>query len=693
MTEIRQTFCSICSSDCPMKCLIEDGRIVGVEPAGGGLCSKGAAALQYVYNKDRIKTALKRVGEKGSGKFEAVSMDEALSITAKRLLELREKYGPESVVFYAGYPKWFRPALLRFSNAFGSPNFCTESSTCFQAYALSWALTFGGKPAGPDLKNCRTLVLWSRNIFHSDIKMGPVLRDLKKRGVKIIDVDPRNTVTAREADIRLDPIPGTDGALALAMGNVIIKEGLYDKAFTEKYVYGFKEYCDYARGFTPEKAQEITGVGAAKIIEAARLYAKNSPSAIMFSASPVVHNINGVQNYRAVEALIAITGNYDIEGGNRVRAAAAAPLNEFGKVIRKKEPEAIGQREFPAWFDCSCEEAQCIHLGRQILTGEPYPLKGLFAMGMNHRMWPKPSKLNEALSRLEFYVDTDIFMSESAKYADIILPAQSFFEHDEILPQRGEAVRMRPAIIPPYGDAENDIVIIQRLMKLMGLSDDVLSGSYDEYMEYILSPSGVSLKELRNKPEGVPGKNLIKPVVKSYETKRFSTPSGKVELYSLVLEKYRESHGYEPLPHYTDFREKTARKLGSREKAEEFEKSYPLILNTGSRRPQFFHSRTYRMSWLKNLEEASLIEMHPDDADERGLRDGDRVKISSPMGSIEAFLSVNLSCHPGVVNIYHGNESSDANELIPEDYLDPVSGFPGFKSYFCEVRKINEGSN
>ena len=397
-TKIVKTTCSTCGPCCEVDAYVKDGKLVCVEGArntpmqSGGLCAKGVAAVQYVYNKERILYPMKRAGRKGEGRFERISWDEAYDMIADNLLRVRSEYGAKSAVFYAGYAKWYRPALLRLANAYGSPNFCTESSTCFQAAALAWRSLYGNMICRPDLKNTKTLILWSSNLYHSNTPMSRMFQDLKKRGVKVIDVDPRHTVTAHDADIHLQLIPGTDGALALSMAQVIIEEKLYDREFVEKYVYGFEEYQEYVQEFPPEKAEKITGVPAELIRLAARTYAENGPAGIMFSASPVVHHINGVQNYRAVFSLIALTGNYDIEGGNRTQPGPFSPANEFGRVRRFDGERAIGQKEFPAWFDLPCDEAQCIRLADYILDEKPYPIKAVFAMGLNHRMWPKPAR-------------------------------------------------------------------------------------------------------------------------------------------------------------------------------------------------------------------------------------------------------------------------------------------------------------
>ena len=690
MSEMKvvKTSCSTCGSCCEVDTYVEDGKLVSVEGArntpmqSGGMCAKGAAAKQYVYNKDRILYPMKRVGKKGEGKFERISWEEAYEMIAENLLRIRKESGPESVVFYAGYPKWYRPALLRLANAFGSPNYCTESSTCFQAAALAWRSLYGNGICGPDMKNAKTLLVWSSNLYHSNTPMSGTYQGMKKRGAKIIVVDPRHSVTAHDADIHLQLIPGTDGALALSMAQVILEEGLYDKEFVENYVYGFEEYREYVQNFVPEEAEKITGVPAAQIRLAARTYAGNGPASVMFSASPIVHHINGVQNYRAVFSLIAITGNYDVEGGNRTQPGPSSLANEFGRVRRFDGIEAIGQKEFPVWFDLSCDEAQCTKLADYILEEKPYPIKAVFAMGLNHRMWPQPEHLQRALEKLDFYVNVELFMSESSNAADLVLPACTSYEREEVHVGKGGRFYLSNRAIEPVGEAKNDIEIIIDLLKKMGLKDEALENGYEAYMQHILEPSGLTLEELKNHPQGMQGKNLFPPVVKTYESAPLHTPSGKVGLKSLVLERYRESHGYEGLPVYHDYRAET--KIDRNQ--------YPLILSTGNRKPQFFHARVYRMAWLSNIEKATLVEIHPEDGEKYHIKDGATVKVVSPSGEMVGIAAYTIAGKPGVVNIYHGNPKGDANELIGKDYLDPISGFPGYRSYFCRIERVEEES-
>lgn len=685
-TKIVKTACGICGPCCQADAYVKDKVLVSVEGSrnvkgqSGGLCAKGMAAKQYVYNKERLLYPMKRAGKKGEGKFTRITWDEAYDIIAENLLKVRDTYGARSTVFYTGYPKWYRPALLRLANAYGSPNYCTESSTCFQAAALAWRSIYGNHICGPDLAHARTVLLWSSNLYHSNTAMSGMYQGLKKRGIKIIDVDSRRTVTANDADIHLQPVPGTDGALALSMAHVIIEEGLCDKAFIDNYVYGFEEYREYAGRYTPEKAAVITGVDAGLIRKAARMYAENGPSGILFSASPIVHHTNGVQNYRAVFSLPAITGNYDVEGGNCPMAGITSPCNEFGKVRRYEKEEAIGQRDFPVWFDLSCDEAQCTRLADYIMKEEPYPVKALFGMGLNHRMWPQPEYVEQALMKLDFYVNVELFMSDSCKAADLVLPACTSYEREEVHCLKGGRFFFSNKAVEPLGESENDIEIIMEVLKRMGLRDEVLEKGYDNYMQYILEPSGLTLKELKDSPEGLQGRHLRMPSFKNYEKEAFCTPSGKIELKSLVLERYKDSHGYEGLPVYRDYRKETA---VDRER-------YPFILNTGCRRPQYFHSRVYRVPWLDALQPSPLIEMHPLDAEKCGIKEGDTVIIRSPAGAVTGMAACNINGDPGVVYMYHGDGRGDANELIDKDYLDPISGFPGYKSYFCNVEKMEE---
>lgn len=696
--EIRKSICTICdpTTQCGLDLYIKDGKIIKVEGSKehpynmGTLCSKGAALRQYVYSEDRLKTPLKRIGERGEGRFEHISWDEAIDIIASRFNEIKNRYGPESVVFFAGYTKYFRPYLKRLAHSFGSPNYLTESSTCHQATAMAQKLTFG-KPGRPDIKNTKCLLVWSSNPFHTNPGNARAIIKAKERGMVLIVVDPRQTPTTALADLHLQVRPGTDGALALAMANIIINEKLYDYHFISNYSYGFDEYKEYVREFTPQKGEQLTGVPADKIIKAARMYASIKPAALMPSASPVVHHTNGVQNYRAVFSLIGLTGNYDIYGGNLVIPESF--IHQPGLFVTREhefiQPRPwsemaprIGADRFPVWNEVVDEEAQAMYIPFQIHSEKPYPLKALIGFGMNHRMWPDPKGLLESLQKLDIFINIDIFMTDTCKFADIVLPACTSVERSELrCYPMGYVILTQPAIKPLY-DSRSDVDIIYSLAERLGLDDPLFKAGYEASLDWILEPSGITVSELKKYPGGMFVPNPIKISEKKYLDEGFKTPSGKMEFKSSILEKYEGIAGFEAIPVYRPPKY-------SKESTPEIAQTYPFILNTGSRLPMFIHTRTFRLSWTKGLRpNHPSVDINPVDASILGIKQDDLIRISTPKDSIVVKANLTQMVQPGVIHMYHGHPDADVNTLLEADYLDPLSGYPGFKSSLCKIEKV-----
>ncbi|MCX8032651.1 MAG: molybdopterin-dependent oxidoreductase [Thermoleophilia bacterium] len=717
--EIRKSICTICdpTTQCGLDCYVKDGRIIKVEGSRehpqnrGTLCAKGAAQRQWVYHKDRLLRPLKRVGPRGSGKMTPISWDEALSTVAENLLRLRDSYGPESVIFYCGYPKHPRPFLKRLAHQFGSPNLCTESSTCFTAMAMAWQLVFGHM-GSPDLPTTRCLVIWTSNPAHSRPLSARGIKEARDRGVKLIVVDPRLSPTAALADLHLRLRPGTDGALALAMAHVIIEEGLYDQEFVARWTRGFEEFRAYVAQFPPHTAETITGVPATLIAEAARLYATTRPAALMTSAAPVVQNTNGLQNQRAAICLVALTGNFDIPGGNVVAPSSWLEVSGAGFVTREHEfaqarpwsemAPRIGADRFPLWAQLF-DQAQSMAITEQLETDTPYPLRGLVAFGLNHRMWPDPPRLLRAMEKLEFIVDVDLFGTDTSKYADIVLPACSSVERSELRAYPQRYVVFTQPVIPPLGESRPDIDIIFALAARLGLVDPLLNPSqstqdtlpgqaqpigapdyttaYENALDWILAPSGLALAELKKHPGGMAVPNPLPTEFKKYENYGFATPSGKAEFVSSLLEKFADRTAHDPLPVY---REPALSPVSTPEVAVH----YPLILGTGTRLPMFIHSRTFRLSWTRSLRPAAAADLHPHDAERLGIISGDLIEISTPLEAIKVTANVTHMAYPGAVHMFHDYPEADVNSLIPADYLDPISGFPGYKALLCQVRKV-----
>ncbi len=672
------TSCSLCGTNCYIEATLENGKIVSVSPAEGYVhakgspCVKGAALKQFVHHPDRLTHPLKLSGPKGSGQYVTVSWDEAIKDIAARLLAIKEESGPQSTIFYGGHPKWYRKTLSYLASAYGSPNFATESSTCHSAMTMAWKLNYGVWMM-PDMKNCDTLLVWSSNSAYSTNGMFKGVAGVEKRGGKVILVDPRITPVAGHACLHLRPVPGTDGALALAIAHVIIEEGLEDKDFLEKNAYGYEEYKAYVAGFTPEIVQEITSVPKEQIIEAAHIIA-GGKTAFLTSSCSVVHCTNGVQNLRAALLLLALTGSIGSEGSNKPDGPKPF-LDNFHHDLPLR-PDSVctfNQGQFPIWDELVNDEVQCINMADAILAGKPYPIRALVGFGFNVGMWPQPDKIVDALKKLEFTVISELFMNEACGYADYILPACVAQERDRVELGSDGTLMWIPKIVDPE-DKLPDTEIMIRLAKAMNLTGDFIScDDYHGWLNRTMKTTGVTLDELLEHPEGMPVR-IKKPAGEFDPSGNLNTPSGKIEFSSVILEKYPQIMS---VPAYTDWRE-------SIDMTE-----FPMILVAGARKPQFFHSRTFRVGMLSGLEPHTVINIHPQDAEALGLSEGGRVKLSTPAGSMRYTVQLDTGIKEGTVYVYHDDADQNINKLIPNGITDPLSGFPIFRSYICRLEKID----
>ena len=465
---------------------------------------------------------------------------------------------------------------------------------------------------------------------------------------------------------------------ALGMARVIITEGLQNQEYIDKYTTGYEEYKNYVMEFTPERVEEITGVPKEDMIEAARYMGKEAPCAIQVSASPVVHNINGVQNARAALMLLVLTGSFGVEGGIMPPGPGPLMLREafLGTVHERVDADQdLSHEEFPAWAKLVSYETQVSRIADYMEGKGAYPIRTLLSFGMNHHMWPRPDRVEEALKKLDFFVSADLYMTETCKLADIVLPIQTSLEREQVTVLGMDTLYYQDHVVEPMGETWTDMDVITALADKLGftIGGDEPIRCHEDYLRKAIAATGVTLEELKEAPNGIKVKNPM-PGRTSEQILQVKTPSGKIEFVSEMMASCN-AYGHEALPVYHDFREKLPMD------------EYPLILTTGSRKPQLFHSRTYRLPWLANLENYPLVEVHPEDAKALQMEDGEKVIIKTPVGSKELTLSVNSSCLKGAVNVYHALGDKDINLLVDDNYLDPVSGFPGFKSYCCRLEK------
>jgi len=315
----------------------------------------------------------------------------------------------------------------------------------------------------------------------------------------------------------------------------------------------------------------------------------------------------------------------------------------------------------------------------QIRSRQPYPIRAMLAFGLNHRMWPGSDFARESFKKLDFLVDVDLFMTDAARLADVVLPACTSYERSELKFYPEKRVRWTQPAIEPLGESRPDADIIFDLAATLAPDDDLLAAGHAAAVDWILQPSGLNVADLKKYPHGLVVDDVAAPPYRKYETGGFKTPSGKMEFTSRVLAE----HGLDPLPVY---REPVLSPVSAPETARDF----PLILTTGARLPFFIHSRAYRIPALLSLQPDPMADINPADARSRGLQQGDWVLLSTPRGALRVRANLTETVGPGVVNMYHGRPEADVNTLIDPDYRDPISGFPGFKSLLCEVQKAPE---
>ncbi len=687
----RNSVCDVCAPGphCGVTCYVKDGTILKVEgtedhPTNHGLlCPRGQAGRQYVYRKDRVLTPLRRVGERGEGKFEPIGWDEAFDEITARLGKAREEYGPSSVAFYSGYNKWYRPFLQRLAYSFGSVNYGTESSSCFTSTIMSWRVTTGESFVPPDIRNAGIFLGWCYNGYYGQYLSVKGVDAARKRGMKVIIVDPRITpAVEKQCDLHLRIKPGTDCALALGLARELIVNDWVDHDYIEKNVHGYEEYRDYVMDFTPERVEQLTDVPAADLRLAARMIHENGPLAINQSGAAMVHHLNGMQTHRAVMALSALMGTYDRPGGMvpspmtyaHSMAGFSTLDHEFPfEKYPEGQPRPIGAARFPLW-DKVVGEMQGCDLARQIKTADPYPVKALWAHGLNYRMFNDSEGLAEAIRELDFFVDIDLFLTDTARLADIVLPCCSSFEREEFKVFGGGFAQWTEKVIEPLGLSRPDTDILVELANRLDLDDDLLRSGYEPCVRHILRETSIDVDFLKanrqtphkvNEPVIPPGKH------------GFHTPSGKYELWSSAIEGIP---GLTPLPTWRD----------SADDGIADGNEYPFRLVAGARLPTALHSRLHDVPWLRAMRPEPMADINDGDAARLGVTAGDSITISTRTGSITVKVNPTLRVKEGTVHMYHGYREADVNAIIPPEQNDPYSGFPGYRSVRCAVAKAEK---
>jgi anaerobic selenocysteine-containing dehydrogenase len=704
-TKEVKSVCEFCSAACGVVVTVVDGKPIQIKgnPESpnnkGGLCKIGQAALEYLYAPGRLTHPLRRVGERGGGRWEKIPWEEALEIAAQALNKAKTEHGPESVMMAHGSAKAFIDThLVRLANAFGTPNVCTADHVCHVPHMLGGEFTFGFFPAAEYHHPPKCVVAWGSNKIETGFYKNFGFAYAVSQGAKSIVVDPLETPNAEKADMWLQVRPGTDAALALGMINVIINEGLFDRDFVENWTIGFDRLKEHVREYTPQRVEKITWVPEDRIVKAARIYANNVPGHIEWG-NGLDESLNSFSASRAVAILMAITGNLDVPGGevrehgtgfrygdpessgNKMRGRWSHELELRDLISRENRKKKVSPGLLPDFRYINSQDAVTA-----MLEGKPYYIRAAYLQAVNPlSSWSNVKRAAEGFQRLDFLAVSDFFLSATANLADIVFPSATFLEFDGIvLPPFGGLGQVQRKVAR-VGECRSNHEIINGLAWKLGL------GKYfwkdmNQFWDYVLEPTGKTFAEVL-KMDRYTGDSQV--TYRKYEKQGFDTPSGKVDLYS----QYLADQGFDPLPAYVEHPETPHGDpvLG---------KEYPLLCDCRKIR-YFRHSTGRQISSLRTGWPEPLVNIHPDTAASLGIQDGDWVYVESKRARIMQKASLTTKLDPRVVyadygwwfpekgpDEEYGWTESNFNALTPDGSpCNPEVGSYHMRGFACKVYK------
>jgi anaerobic selenocysteine-containing dehydrogenase len=633
-----------CPHDCPDRCglvaEIDDGKVVGVygDPdhpiTRGTICRKVMEYPTRIYSPERVPYPMKRVGPKGAARFERISWDEAISTVAARFTELSERYGPESILrfCYGGTMGVVQRYGMgwRFFNRLGA---ATHTRTiCSSAGQVGYGYTMGAsRGSDPEtVPDARFIIVWGINAVSTNIHLMSLIQDARRNGAELVVIDVHRNPTARAADHFVQLYPGTDAALALGLMHVIMDEGLHDPEFIAANTIGFDLLAPRLMEYPPERVEAITGVPAGTIRWLARKYATTKPSFIALGNGPQHHEKGGMA-LRAMSMLPALVGSWGSPGSGAFRSNGGyAPLNT----------DALERPDLAPGPIRSINMAQ---LGPELLEADP-PFRAIYSWSCNPAViLPEAEKVVAGLAREDLFVVVhEQVMTDTARYADILLPATTCFEHEDYYtPTWHLYASHSPAAVEPVGESKSNYEVFKLLAEAMGFDEPCFQDSIDEIAAAgFENPSNPFLEGVtaeRLKLEGLVRLNAEGRPFIAFADGKFPTPSGKIELHSPRM----EAAGLDPLPTYEPA-------IEGREGDGALKQRYPLQMLAVPNH-HFLNSSFCEVPRMREKEGQPSLQIHPEDAVARGISDGDPVRIWNDRGECRLQARVIDSVLPGVV--------------------------------------------
>ena len=652
----------VCGHDCPDMCsliaTVQEGRVTKIvgdpkQPFTAGFaCGKVMRDTELVHSPRRLATPLRRTGAKGEGKFVPISWDEALDEIATRWKSIIAESGPSALLGYAysAHQGLINRGLTNgLFHALGTSRL-QAGTVCDTCCETAWELTMGpvGSADPEAVSDADFIVSWGADLMAVNVHVWARVEEAKKKGVKVVVIDPRRTKTAERADWHIQINIGTDAAFALGVAHILVRDKKCDRAYLEANTLGFdKLEQEVLPRFTPEATAKITGIAVADIERFAAMYAATKKSFIRLGEG-MTRLVQGGQALRAVLVLPAMTGAYGVQGGGALLLSAGSIALDYNAVRKPSGP-------------ATARMVNHLRLGDALLNTQNPPLRGLFIAANNPAITcPEVAKVRKGLAREDlFTVVHDPFMTATARYADIVLPATTYLETEDLFRSYGSYYMQyaKPAIAP-VGEARSNFAVTQALAQRMGLADDVFRMPVREIAARLLKgghgPTALDITAVENA-----GPIKVKPA----GTQKYATPSGKLEIYSEQV----KALGISPLPDWQPDPE------DEREAAK-----WPLRLLTA---PSYFqpHTTYAAVDFLRGREGEPWCVLHPEDAAKRKLADGQKVALFNDRGRIGLVLKVADEIRPGVVLVPGQRPDEEAvhgtiNMLCSDRYTDLGEG-------------------
>ena len=672
------TMCEMCVWRCGVRAKVVEGRVVKLEGnpdhphSKGRLCARGQSGLMNTYDPDRVLTPLIRVGKRGEGKFRQASWSEALDTVAENMLKVKNTYGPEAMVFSSTH-NLSQPLFENLLYGFGSPNYGTQRSLCFNAMIVSNLITYGMEEPGRDYSQLKYLILTGRNLTEAiSTSETTDLMDAIGRGAKVVYIDPRFTKTASKASEWLPIRPGTDLAFHLALIHVIINEKLYNTNFVNQYTTGFEQVSSAVASYTPEWAATLTGLDAHAITRIAHEFAAAAPYSLAHNGWRTSNFINSFSTERAITILNALVGNWGVTmfpaGGEGGGGLGNPPQPGYPRISAQRLDGVPWMYPF-----VPLKIGVFQQLRDSIVLEQPYAAHGWFISRQNPVLsLPDRQKTLQAFSKMDFIVTMDIIMNDTGWFSDVVLPEASYLERYDPLVPMGDRIFIRQPVIEPQGEAKSALWVYKELGTRLGLGDFFQYKDEEDYLNQQLAPTGISLNQLRLQG------SVEVPSGGESNIYQWSTPSGKIELFSAALEKDK----FDPVPVWQE---------PPQPKAGEF---YLLTGKVG----QHTQFGTQNNQLLHKYQDVPRLWMAPAAAKNLGLKDWDTVEVTSPVGSVKVALEVTSAIRddcvymtPGFGHLSMGLRTAygvgASDSQLHVTYTDPISGGQALTQTFVSVKK------